>query len=157
MSTVNYVGSTQSAGYTSGASASKSVGGNALSGDDFMLLLLAQLQHQNPLEPMDETTMMGQITQLNSLQELQKISSAIENASKSSRLTEAAALIGKNVTYTTTDGKSHSGIVTGVSLLGGETILYVGDKMVPQSSVTSVTEAPSESESAEEVAEEEAA
>jgi flagellar hook assembly protein FlgD len=113
-----------------------------MNGDDFMLLLLAQLKNQNPLDPMDDQAMMAQFTQLNSLQELQKISSAIESASKSSRLTEAAVLIGKNVTFKNEDGETETGLVTGVSIVGNETMLYVGDKLVPQSSVTAVAEVP---------------
>ncbi len=44
----------------------------------FMKMLLAQLRHQNPLEPMDDKEMIGQMTQLNSLQELQKINSTLQ-------------------------------------------------------------------------------
>jgi flagellar basal-body rod modification protein FlgD len=39
----------------------------------FMMVLLAQMRHQNPLEPMDDKEMIAQMTQLNSLQELQRI------------------------------------------------------------------------------------
>ncbi len=44
----------------------------------FMLVLLAQMRHQNPLEPMDDKEMIAQMTQLNSLQELQKIRLTLE-------------------------------------------------------------------------------
>ena len=136
------VGSTQNsspAGQPSNVSSAM-----GMTADDFMLLLLAQLKHQDPLDPMDQKEMMGQVTQLNSLQELQKISAAIETANRSTRLTEAAALIGKNVTYNTPDGETASGVVTGVTLVGNETMLYVGDRLVSQSSVTSISEAINE-------------
>ncbi len=63
----------------SSAKATQSSGG--LSGFDanaFMAILLAQLRNQNPLEPMDDKELIGQMTQLNSLEELKKISRGIE-------------------------------------------------------------------------------
>jgi flagellar basal-body rod modification protein FlgD len=46
--------------------------------DTFMKLLLAELQHQDPLEPMDNNQLVGQMAQLNSLQQLTSINSNIE-------------------------------------------------------------------------------
>ena len=50
---------------TSGANAAKS---NELDSSQFMQILLVQLTHQNPLEPIDNAEMMSQFSQLNSLQ-----------------------------------------------------------------------------------------
>jgi len=140
VSTVSSSSTTVQGGYAANsATTTSTVTGNGMNGDDFMQLLLAQLKHQNPLDPMDEQAMMNQFTQLNSLQELQKITAAIESSTKSTRLTDAAVLIGKNITFKNDSGESETGIVTGVSLVGDKTMLYVGDKMVPQSSVTAVS------------------
>ena len=84
--------------------------------DDFMKMLLAQLSNQNPLEPMDDTEMMSQFTQLNSLQELQSIGSAITQVSADSRMSYAANLIGKQVTVQTADGVIDQGPVTAFML-----------------------------------------
>lgn len=51
---------------------------SGMNGNEFMLILLAQLKNQNPLEPMDNSEFMGQMTQLNSLQELQRINGSLE-------------------------------------------------------------------------------
>jgi flagellar basal-body rod modification protein FlgD len=51
-------------------------------GSEFMQILLAQLRHQNPMEPMDDKELIGQMTQLNSLQELQKISATLDGLVK---------------------------------------------------------------------------
>ena len=84
--------------------------------DDFMKMLLAQLSNQNPLEPMDDTEMMSQFTQLNSLQELQSIGSAITQVSADSRMSYAANLIGKQVTVQTANGVIDQGPVTAFML-----------------------------------------
>ncbi len=46
--------------------------------DTFMKLLLAELQHQDPLEPMDNNQLVGQMSQLNSLQKLTSMDTNIE-------------------------------------------------------------------------------
>ncbi len=129
--------------------ASSLAGMSGMDGSDFMLLLLAQLQNQNPLEPLNDRDMMTQFTQLVSLQELQKISAALENLDSALRdrnqLAEATSLIGKMVEYPTTQGSSLSGKVTGVSLVNGEIILWLGEKQIPLSSITSVKEVEDES------------
>lgn len=54
---------------------------SALNGFDanaFMAILLVQLRNQNPLEPMDDKDLIAQMAQLNSLEELKKISAGIE-------------------------------------------------------------------------------
>jgi flagellar hook assembly protein FlgD len=87
---------------------------------------------------MSDKDLMGQITQLNSLQELQKISASIQARDKSSGLTEAVGLIGKTVNYTQQDGVTGSGLVTGVSMLKNEILLWIGETTIPLSAVSSV-------------------
>lgn len=134
MAVVNNVSSTS--GAASGAAAAGST--NSLTGEDFMLLLMAQLRNQNPLEPMDEKDMMAQITQLNSLQELQKITAALQTRSKSSELSEASELIGKTVTFAVSEDQVESGVVSGVSLVDGEISLLVGEWVVPLEALITV-------------------
>lgn len=40
-----------------------------LDSNDFLLLLVAQMQHQDPLSPMDQQAFMGELAQFNSLQQ----------------------------------------------------------------------------------------
>ena len=51
----------------------------SMEGGEFMMLILAQLRHQDPLKPMDDSQMIAQFTQLNSLEELQKINTNLES------------------------------------------------------------------------------
>jgi len=51
---------------------------DSTSNSQFMLILLAQLRNQNPLEPLDDTAMISQIAQLNSLEQLQQINAALQ-------------------------------------------------------------------------------
>ena len=51
---------------------------NALSGESFMTLLIAQLKAQNPLSPMDPTQFVNQLVQFNSLDQLIQIKAAVQ-------------------------------------------------------------------------------
>ena len=49
---------------------------NQLTGDSFLTLLTAQLQTQDPLNPVDPTTFVSQLVQFNQLEQLIKIGRA---------------------------------------------------------------------------------
>jgi len=87
---------------------------NELGSDQFMQILLAQLTHQNPLEPMDNAEMLSQFSQLNSLQELRGIHTSMETVSAVNQTTYLAGLIGKTVKAQRADGKIIEGVVDGV-------------------------------------------
>jgi flagellar basal-body rod modification protein FlgD len=74
---VNSVSSNYQAARTSSASQTAGASVPGVDGSAFMEVLLAQLRHQNPLEPMDDKELIGQMAQLNSLQELQKINTTL--------------------------------------------------------------------------------
>jgi flagellar basal-body rod modification protein FlgD len=111
----------------------------ALSGTDFMLLLLTQLQNQNPLEPMSETEMMGQVTSMNSLEELGKISASLEDLNGTNEIGYASSLIGKTVTINLDDEHVVTGEVTSVLRYDGAVKVRVGDVDYPLSDVLLVT------------------
>jgi flagellar basal-body rod modification protein FlgD len=70
---------TNIAGTTASTTASSAINvTNAFDTDTFMQLLLAELKNQDPLEPMNNSEMVSQMAQLNSLQQLTSISSNIE-------------------------------------------------------------------------------
>src|ERR1041384_4788547 len=68
--------------------------------ETFMKLLVAQLEHQNPLSPMDNTQFTQQLAQFTSLEQLQSMNanlSALMNAQTTTNGLQAATLIGKQI------------------------------------------------------------
>lgn len=51
---------------------------NELGQDEFMTLLLTQLQNQDPLEPMDDTEMIAELAQFSSLEELTSLNESMD-------------------------------------------------------------------------------
>src|SRR5690242_2099731 len=84
---------------------------NTFDSDQFMQILMAQLTHQNPLEPMNNAEMMSQFSQLNSLQELRDIHTAVDKVSASNQVIYLASLIGKTVKVNRPDGNVLEGVV----------------------------------------------
>jgi len=64
-------------GIGSVASITKAAGGNTLDKDDFMTLLIKQLSHQDPLNPMDSAQFTSQLTEFSSLEELTNIKDSL--------------------------------------------------------------------------------
>lgn len=99
----------------------------AVGGTDFMTLLVAQLQAQDPLSPMDSSEFMSQLAQLQSVTELQAIRGLLATRSEGS-VADAVALIGRTVQWTdAATGELLQGAVDRVSLAAGGCRLVVGD------------------------------
>ena len=125
---------------TTGASAT---GNNAttvtktseLGKDDFLKLLVAQLQSQDPLNPMEDKEFISQMAQFTSLEQMKNVSNAVQ-------ITQATSYIGKQVTWDDETGEQQTGIVKAVRITSGEPKIVVGDQNIALAKVTSVTDAP---------------
>ncbi|TNE82950.1 MAG: flagellar hook assembly protein FlgD [Gammaproteobacteria bacterium] len=75
-------------------------GSDELGRNEFMELMLAQLKNQNPLEPQDNGDFIAQLAQFSSLEEIQGLSSTVDDAVgqfRSSQALQASAMVGKTV------------------------------------------------------------
>lgn len=106
--------------------------------DEFMKLLMAQLQHQDPMKPMDDQAFIAQIAQFNSLDQLTALNTAIGSLLQAQQLTEASGMIGKVVTALDADGKNVTGAVTAAGVEGGKAMLHIGTTKVRLDKVTAV-------------------
>ena len=73
---------------------------NSLGQEDFLKLLVAQLQHQDPLNPTDATEFTAQLAQYSQLEQLFNLNSAMDQmtlAQNNSQRISALSLIGKEV------------------------------------------------------------
>ena len=125
-----------------GATSSKA--GNSMTdmgADDFLTLMVAQLQHQDPTKPMDNTEFVAQLAQFSTstgVQELNESFGGLSAALSSSQMLQATDLVGRQITTesnvgfletaTDADGEPVAALDATVSLGGNRgDMLYVQD------------------------------
>lgn len=92
---------------------------NGLDKEAFLQLLVAQMQYQDPLEPMDNTEYISQLATFSQLEATQNLADTVTNSFGNS-------LVGKYVILNTDTGTIH-GKVDYVMYEGGEILLAVND------------------------------
>ena len=112
---------------------------NSLGKDAFLKLLTTQLQHQDPLNPMDDSQFMGQMAQFSTLEQVTNMANANTAMADNLAFNKSVSLIGRTVTYTGEDDQPHTGKVDRVTTTDGKPALSVGGTDgVDPSSVTEV-------------------
>jgi flagellar basal-body rod modification protein FlgD len=118
-------------------SSSASTGG--LGKDDFLKLLVGQIQHQDPMQPADSQQWISQLTQYSVLEQLTNLNDASKHANAQSSTAQAVALLGRTVTWTGEDGAARTGVVDSVGFeAGAPTLTVAGQAGVNPAAVTEV-------------------
>jgi flagellar basal-body rod modification protein FlgD len=95
---------TTAAAGVSGPSSTAAQGSSALGKDEFLKLLMAQLQNQDPTQPSDPTAFTAQLAQFSQLELQQNANSTLTelaSAQAAGNQQSAVNLVGKNVTFST--------------------------------------------------------
>ncbi len=108
----------------------------------FLELFVAQLQNQDPLEPVGQQEFLGQLAQFSTVEGLEKL-----NASQSEfntqfsellqlqLLNSGSQLLGKSVTF---GEAGETGIATEIRQDAGQVLVRVGEHLVPVSDIDSI-------------------
>ncbi len=112
---------------------------NALGQDAFLKILVTQMKHQDPMEPLKDTEFIGQMAQFTSLEQLTNLNKTMTqfvNNQGSSSLADYAHLIGTAVKWRS-ETESGEGIVKALSSKNGELMaeLEGSDVKVPINSI----------------------
>ena len=105
----------------------------------FMKLLVTQLRTQDPSAPMDTNQMISQTTQLSMMEKMTELSTtSTENFSLQMRIA-AAAIVGKQVSYSDATGVGHTGTASSVSFAAGVPQVKVGGVDVALDTISGIT------------------
>lgn len=115
--------------------------------DDFLKLLVAQLQNQDPLSPVDNTAYVAQLAQFSSLEQLQSLNSTMsslvtlqQSNLDTNSLLFAVNTLGKDVEATDPDtNTAYSGTVSGYQIKDSTIYFTVDGAEIPASWISGVS------------------
>jgi flagellar basal-body rod modification protein FlgD len=125
--------------------------GDVLGKDDFLKILMTQLQNQDPMNPMQDKDFIAQMATFTSLEQMTNMNKMLEQfiqSQSSDNILKYSEMIGKEVQYETVsvDGNGNqvsdviSGIVKSVQQKGTQTLIELSDgTTIPTSSITKVS------------------
>src|SRR4051812_20289537 len=112
MSTTNPITGTTAATTTPQAKPA----GSALGKDDFLKLLVGQLQHQDPMAPSDDQQWIGQMAAFSQLEQVSNTAATTQKIADALNRNGTLSLIGHTVTYLDESGAAQSGVVQTVDM-----------------------------------------
>jgi flagellar basal-body rod modification protein FlgD len=110
-----------------------------VSTNEFLQLLITQLQNQDPTQPVDQTQTLTQLAQFSELQQQTNLNTTETQNGLYSQMSENVGLIGQTVTTagtSTTPGVT--GVVSGVTITNGTPYLNINGQSVDASTVTQI-------------------
>ena len=111
--------------------------------NDFLKLLVAQLQYQDPMNPTGNDQFMQEQAQFSTVEGINNLQKTMQSMQADQQLAQSVSLIGKQVTYIGADGASTAtGLVWSVTSSNGSLTLTVGGQHVDPSRVVTVEAAP---------------
>ncbi len=131
-----------SAALNAGSTASTSSTAPSKQTIDFMKLLTAQMQYQNPMDPQSSTDFTTQIAQLSQVDGINQLNQSITSMLAMQGMTQGANMIGMKVTYTNSAGGSAQGVVGSVAMASGKPQLMINGAQVDISQVRTVEAGP---------------
>jgi len=100
--------------------------------NDFLKLMIAQLQAQNPLQPANTNEFMTELAQFTQVEQITNLASANE-------LSSAVSLIGRTVVYSSPNGLRGTGTVSSAQASStGTTVTVEGVSGIPLTAITEV-------------------
>ena len=106
--------------------------------DQFLKLMISELQNQDPLDPMDNSQMLQQISQIREIGVTTQLTDTLDAVLTGQNLSSASSLIGKQIVALTDDGDRITGTVERVTIVDGKPRLHIGDQSVSLNNVSEI-------------------
>ncbi len=135
------------------SSSSSSSNGSKTTGNDlrdvdlnqFLTLLVTEMQNQDPLNPMDNAQMLTQISQIREIGSTNQLTETLTSFATNQQMTMAGSLIGKKVSALDDKAKEVTGVVDKVTIVTDEkdktkrTVkVHIGDSTVDMNNIREI-------------------
>ncbi len=111
----------------------------SLTSQDFTNMLVAELQNQDPTQPVTNSDLMQEVGQIQSIQATQQLTTTLQSVLLGQNVATAGNLIGRSVQGQDANGNPVSGTVSSVSIANGAATLNVGSSTMPLGNVSQIT------------------
>jgi len=128
-------------GISGGSSATGRVANESLKSlnmDDFLQLMISELQNQDPLNPMDNTQMLQQVSQIREIAASESLSETLQAVLFGQNVTNATSLIGKQVKALNAEGEFITGGVEKVAIADGDIKVFVSGQAIKLNNVSEI-------------------
>lgn len=118
----------------------KTTGSSTLGKDQFLKILITQLQNQDPTQPMEDKEFIAQMAQFSSVEQLMNISTQLTAMNQS--LGSVSGLIGKDITWTDASTElPKKGNVESIVVSSGVQYAVVGSERIALTDITQIQNA----------------
>jgi flagellar basal-body rod modification protein FlgD len=108
--------------------------------DDFIKMMITQLQNQDPTDPVKNQDLLAQMSQIGQLQSTTDLQTTMKSFTLQNSLSSAGNLIGKMVQGLDTNGAPLNGLVTSVRVVDSEVSLELDNgQSLKLANVTGIT------------------
>ncbi|WP_437206697.1 flagellar hook capping FlgD N-terminal domain-containing protein [Planctomicrobium sp. SH664] len=104
----------------------------------FLQLMVSQLQYQNPLEPVNQQDFLGQLAQFSVLDGVESLNVRFADMLKLQTLSQGTSLVGKTISYRDGSGAIVTGEVREARVVDGALSLTVDNSTVSLDDVISI-------------------
>jgi flagellar basal-body rod modification protein FlgD len=106
--------------------------------DDFVNLLITEMQNQDPLEPMKSENILQQISQIREIESNQRLTETLESVLLGQSVVTASNLLGRTVVGLSDSSEIVTGRVDRVSIEDGTPRLHIGEHSVALKNVSEI-------------------
>ncbi len=110
---------------SSGTTTNSSTGSYNLTPENFMQLMVTQLENQDPTSPTSSQDLLTQMSEIGQLESSTTLQSTMASVTLQTQVSSGSSLIGKTVTGIDSANNSVSGVVNSVSVAGGNVSLQL--------------------------------
>jgi flagellar basal-body rod modification protein FlgD len=112
--------------------------GGKLGKDEFLKLLITQMQNQDPLNPMDSTATIAQLAQFSSLEQMQNVAKQMGGLRQESAMAGAMALVGQSVSLELKNGSAVEGTIERVLWENDQVKFVIDGGTYPASDIVNI-------------------
>src|SRR5215475_3267963 len=111
----------------------------ALTSQDFLKMLITELKNQDPTQPVSNSELLQQLSQMQALQSNVELKSTLDDFAKNQQVASGATFLGKLIAGHDSNNNPVSGIADRVFLQDGTLMIGIGSSALSVANVTGVS------------------